>query len=103
MGKVVILGLDVLGGHRVVLFGPGLAHDAQLGQLVQQHGVGPLQHDVDGVGIDLDHLVDALGKHGVVGGLGHRTVDREDHVLWRHHGAVTELDTACLLYTSRCV
>jgi hypothetical protein len=55
VGKGFVLGLDVLGLDRLVLLGPGLAHDAQLGQLVQQHRVGALGEDVDGVVVDLDH------------------------------------------------
>ena len=91
VGIGFFLALDVLGLHRVVLLGPGTAHHAQLGQLVEQHGVGVLQEDVDGLAIHLGNAVHALGVDGVGGGLAHRALQRIDHVVRRHGRAVAEL------------
>ena len=91
VGKGFVLGLDVLGLDRLVLLGPGLAHDAQLGQLVHQHGVGQLGMDVDGVGIDLFHAVNALGVDGEVGAFGLGALQRELGIVGRELAAVAEL------------
>ncbi|MNV32095.1 hypothetical protein D3C71_1234220 [compost metagenome] len=91
VGVRFVLGLDVLGLDRLVLFGPGAAHDAQLGQLVHQHRVGQVGVDVDGVGIDLFHAVNALGVDGEVGGLGLGPLQRELGVVGRELAAVAEL------------
>jgi hypothetical protein len=67
------------------------AHNAQLGQLVEQHRVGVLGEDVDGVGVHLDHAVDALRIDTEVRRLRHGALDREHGVIGREGRAVVKL------------
>ncbi len=81
--EVLVLRLDVLGRDGVVLLRPGLAHHAQLGELVHQHRIGALGEDVDRVVVDLDDAVDALDVRGEVRGRRHRALEREHRVIGR--------------------
>ena len=89
--KTLVFGADVFGLGRFVLFRPCLAHDAKLGQLIQQHRIGASKHHVHRGVIDLDHLVDALGIHRVIRRFGLGAHQRKHHVISGQCRPITEL------------
>ena len=74
VSKAFVFGSDVLGFLRLVFVCPGPAHDAKLGQLVEQNRIRAFHHDVNRAVIDFDNLVDTLGVDRVIGGLCHGAV-----------------------------
>ncbi|MNT13907.1 hypothetical protein D3C72_1488920 [compost metagenome] len=92
VGIVLILGLDVLGYGGVVFLGPGLAHDAQLGQLVHQHRVGYVREDIDGGRVHHFHAVDALRVDHEARGLGLRALQRKLDIIGRQWRSIAEGD-----------
>jgi len=90
--EVFFLVLVVLHVHRLVLFGPGLAHHPEVDQIAQQHRIGRGQDDIDGVVVDLLDVADAghVDRHRALGLLD--ATEIEDHVVGRERRSVLELD-----------
>mmetsp|Transcript_42316 Transcript_42316/g.99274 ORF Transcript_42316/g.99274 Transcript_42316/m.99274 type:complete len:578 (-) Transcript_42316:522-2255(-) len=95
--EVLVLGLVVGDAARVVLQAPCLAHDEEIGDVLQQHRRGRFQHQVDRVGVDLADLLDArhVDLHGAQRLAD--TVKAEQHIVRRERRTVMELDATAQL------
>src|ERR1043165_7901150 len=77
---------------RAVLLRPGLAHDAEVDEVAEQHRVRTAEDEVDGVVVDFLHFLDAGDVHLHRSLRLHDAAEREHDVVRGEGRAVVELD-----------
>ena len=101
-GEVFFLACVVLRFDGVVLLGPCLVHDARLGQVAQQRGVGALEDQIDGEVVDLLDFLNARHRGDHVRWLGARAGQREHHVVGGERRTIMEFHALAQLEAHLC-